>query len=120
MTSRYLRWIFLALAFLSTVHSGFVQPETDPDGERLVEVLLFTFVILMWVNADSRERNVTVTRLFKVGVVCMAGIFVPLYVIRTRGWPAGAQRLGVFVVQLIGISMSGAIVGLMGKQFLSA
>ena len=120
MTSRHIRWIFLALVFLSTTASAVNGYQKDAGGQMLVQGIVFTFITLMWVNADARQRKLTVTRLFKLGVIGFAGVFVPVYLISTRGWRLGAKVLAIFIVQFSGISFSGAIIGAMIKRSLSA
>ena len=120
MTSRHLRWAFLACVFLSTTASAVTGYQKDAGGQMLAEGIVFTFITLMWVNADARQRNLTVNRWFKIGVIFFAGVFVPVYLIRTRGWKFGAKSLAIFIVQFLGISFSGAIIGAIIRRSVAA
>jgi membrane-associated PAP2 superfamily phosphatase len=119
MTPTHIKRIALAFLFLVAVNSAFVDSEKDTGGGMLIEGLLFSLIALMWLNADARQRQVPVTRSFKVGVILISGVFIPVYLLKTRGWRAGAQRLGVFLVHFIGISLSGGIIGAVVKHFAS-
>jgi len=120
MTPTHIKRIALAFLFLVAVNSAFVDGEKDASGGMLIEGVLFSLITLMWLNADARQRQVTVTRGFKVGVILISGVFIPVYLLRTRGWRSGAQRLGVFLVHFIGISLSGGIIGAVLKHVESA
>jgi len=120
MTPTHIKRIALGFLFLIAVNSAFMDSEKDSGGGMLIEGVLFSLIALMWVNADARQRQVTVTPGFKVGVVLVSGIFIPFYVLKTRGLRSGAQRLGVFLVHFIGISLSGGIIGGVLKHFESA
>jgi hypothetical protein len=117
MTATQIKRIALAFLFLVAVNSAFLDGERDGGVGMLIKAVLFSLITLMWLNADARQRQVTVTRGFKVGVVLLSGIFIPVYLLKTRGLSSGAQRLGVFLVHFIGISLSGGIIGAVLKHF---
>jgi apolipoprotein N-acyltransferase len=78
----------------------------------LMSSLIFSFLCFCWYRLDSEQRQYRRTVLLNVGVIALAAVAIPYYVVRSR--PPGQKgrallRFGGFVLLLIAVSFCGAL-----------
>ena len=109
VSSRYRKWMFLATVNLSMV-ADVVYPRNKTGGATIAETLLFSVMAFVWVVEDARSRNIHLSALQKTGVVYLGAIFVPAYIIRSRGLRSGLKSIAIFVAQFVGCVLVSVIV----------
>ena len=75
-----------------------------PGNSRLVYVFAFAVFVTGWVSADRRARGIPVPFEFNILVYATWPIFVPYYLVRTRGWKGillGIGFWGLFLAPMI-------------------
>ena len=96
-------WLFFFTSSLLT----FYVPENISEGITLdiIATILWSVFALLWVRLDSRALGIQVSPLFNIGVFFLSFIFVPAYLIRSRGFLLGALDLGTFLLKLLGATL---------------
>ena len=108
MAARKLKWTYLAFLFASMAGALFVSGRNTGEAS-LMEAFALSIIAYPWVMTDSRQRDFKVGPFFTAGVICLGFIFVPAYLIRSRGIRIASKRMGIFVVQVIGLILAYAI-----------
>ena len=105
-------WAFAAISFISGANPVVAM---SPDTVKLVELTLvfaMVFLIFLWYRLDADERGFQRSILLNVGIVMVAAVAVPYYLIRSRGWqegpPAVLKALVVFLGSIV-LSAVGAM-----------
>lgn len=81
----------------------------------LSEVLVYTVLILAWIHIDSIERGYARSRLLNVGIIALALVFVPVYLIRSRPRGTRAKALRGFLLGSGGFVLAAFCGGLLGE-----
>jgi hypothetical protein len=89
------------------VHS--LIPNDEAGGGTLAETLVLAAIMFIWVVEDARRRNIQISALFKVGVVAMGAIFVPVYLIRSRGPRSALKSIAVFGLEFVGCVLAASV-----------
>lgn len=103
-------WTFLAVTALDGMLSALLGDNSPRQaGKDLAFALVQLGLILAWVRFDSEERKVPRSTWLNVGIVCVAIVFVPLYLYRSR--QPGERRsaflgMAVFVALAIAVQAS--------------
>jgi energy-converting hydrogenase Eha subunit A len=87
-----------------------VMPKESTSGAAVAEAIVFSVIMFAWVVEDARRRNVHLSALFKVCVVALGAIAVPIYMIKSRGLRPASKRIAVFTAQFLGCLMITMIV----------
>ena len=75
----------------------------------LGETLLSLIVLFWWFHLDKADYNYQAGRLMNAGVLLLAAITLPIYLIRSRGWKRGAMAIGVALLFLAGTFVLGEL-----------
>jgi len=105
----YLKWLFLVTVMFSSIADA-VLPSGRTGGGTVAEVIVFSIIMFLWVREDARRRNVNLSPLLKVGVVALGAIFVPVYMIRSRGFRSASRSMAIFAAQFFGCLVATVIV----------
>ena len=110
------RHVLVAL-FGLTVIAGLADARQEISGVAsptwsIVSTLAFSFLCFYWYRLDSLARGYRPSVWLNVGVVALAIVAVPYYLVRSR--PAGARarallRFGGFALLLAGAAMLGLL-----------
>jgi hypothetical protein len=96
-------------------------PEVASDRTMMYgSALLGAFIAFGWVHFDSRVRGILVGPALRIGVAGLAAVFVPVYVIRSRGWSQGLKSLARFLVILLAGTAMFSILSAVVAVFYSA
>ena len=68
----------------------------------LGETLLSLIVLFCWFHLDKAEHDYRAGKLMNAGVLLLAAVALPIYLIRSRGWKRGAMAIGVALLFLAG------------------
>ena len=74
----------------------------DAGNYYLGTTLAATALVLGWFLADSSELGVKTSPLLKTGVVALAIVAVPYYLLRYKGWRQSLKSFGIFSVFFVG------------------
>ena len=66
----------------------------------LVETALSLIALFWWFHLDKAEHNYRAGKLMNAGVLVMAAVALPIYLVRSRGWKRGAIAIGYALVFL--------------------
>ena len=86
-----------------------VTPPMSYSGD-FVCAIACSCVTLTWCTVDANTLGRALSPLFKMGVVWLPIVFVPIYLVRTRGRSRAGRGIFVFVLQTIGIVLCLVIV----------
>ena len=75
----------------------------------MAETLLSLVVLFWWFHLDKADHNYQAGRLMNAGVLLVAAITLPIYLIRSRGWKRGAMAIGVALLFLAGTFVLGEL-----------
>jgi hypothetical protein len=67
------------------------------------ETLLSLVVFFCWYHLDKAEHDYQAGRLMNSGMLVLAAVALPIYLIRSRGWKRGAHASGVALLFLAGL-----------------
>jgi hypothetical protein len=67
------------------------------------EMLLSLIVFFCWYHLDKAEYDYRAGRLMNAGMLVLAALALPIYLIRSRGWPRGARAIGVALLFFAGM-----------------
>jgi hypothetical protein len=84
-------------------------PNNDTVGSALAEALVLAAIMFIWVVEDARRRNIQISALFKMGIVAMGVIFVPIYLIRSRGLRSALKGIAVFGLEFAGCLLGASV-----------
>ena len=76
----------------------------------IVQVFVMTFTAFAWVHFDAKLRGRHLGRLMRMGIVALAAVFVPVYVIRSRGSVGALKSFGKFFGILLLLSVISVVV----------
>jgi hypothetical protein len=110
LNPRHVKWTFLAVLFIFLSANLVFQGHEQDAAISVMQGGVLAFVALWWMIEDSRQRQFVVSALFKIGVVAISGVFIPAYLIRSRGIRAAFMSMGIFVLQLFGIMLASVLV----------
>jgi hypothetical protein len=102
-------WAFAMFSFVSGA-----RPMGTPEAATIEMLMIFgmALLIFMWYRFDSEERGFPRTPLLNIGMVMVAAVAMPYYLIRSRGWEIGqrsvAKALGMFLLSIL-LSTLGAL-----------
>jgi peptidoglycan/LPS O-acetylase OafA/YrhL len=117
MTQRHVLFLLLGLSAAASVldvlvtDAGLLAP-----GWTLLCPILFSVLVFLWYRLDSNARGYRRTPLLNVGVIGLAFVAMPYYLVRSR--PSGERgrallRLAGFVLlMLLSATLCGAILAL--------
>lgn len=96
----------IALSALDTIGLALLVIEHRSQPARMGLLYTFTFSLLLtaWVRSDRRLQNFTAPYEFEFFVFFLWPIFVPYYLVRTRGWIGllfGVGLLFVFIAPFV-------------------
>lgn len=105
----------LALLVAVTLVAGVVDAHdmalhVQSNGWAVLSTLMFSFLSFYWYRLDSEARQYRRTRWLSVGVVMLAIVAVPYYLVRSR--PAGQK--GRALLRLAGFCVLLAVAGTAG------
>lgn len=100
MSARCLKWTFFAICCVVPIVNA-VLPHDRFGGRPVTEALVLAAIMLVWVLEDARQRNVQVSALFKVGIVALGVVFLPAYLIRSRGFRPAVRSIAVSGLQFL-------------------
>jgi hypothetical protein len=66
----------------------------------LAETFVGIALIYWWYHADKRSRGYRAGPLMNAGIVAVAVVALPIYLVRSRGWKRGALASAVALVVL--------------------
>jgi hypothetical protein len=89
------------ISFLYGVASVFVSTR----GNEILMAVLLIFPLFWWLQADGRHYEELNLGSLKILAVLLAIIFVPVYLIRTRGWRRGGLAVLGFIGLLVGTEL---------------
>ncbi|WP_150049111.1 hypothetical protein [Methylomonas rhizoryzae] len=101
-------WIYLSLVVVVGVAGH--EMEHLRDALNISATLIGSFLIFLWVHYDSKSVGKLLSPPFKVGVVGLPIVFVPIYIFITRGVAKGFVVILVFALKVIGFY---ALIGLL-------
>jgi amino acid transporter len=105
----------LALLVAVTLVAGVVDAHdmalhVQSNGWAVLSTLMFSFLSFCWYRLDSEARQYRRTRWLSIGVVMLAIVAVPYYLVRSR--PAGQK--GRALLRLAGFCVLLAVAGTAG------
>jgi hypothetical protein len=112
-----MRPILLAL-FGAAFVAGLAEPWVEQFRGNAVallfwcEVLVYSMLIFGWVYVDSTQRGYSRPRWLDLGVLALALIFVPVYLVKSRPRGQRARALGRFLLAAGGFVLSALVGGL--------
>lgn len=113
-TPRQIKHVFLALLALGWLMES-VSPALNNSSAYVVgSSVLMNFLPFAWTLRDADTRGQRPGYGFKLGLIAINLVFVPLHLLRTRGlWPS-LRAGGLFLLQLLGIvvAVEGVMLGL--------
>jgi hypothetical protein len=108
--------VLLAFAVVSFFAGANPVIAMSVESARMIElglVFAMVFLIFLWYRIDADQRGFQRTTLLNVGIVMIAAVAVPYYLIRSRGWqegPAAVLKALLVFLGSIFLSSLGAIV----------
>jgi hypothetical protein len=112
-----MRPILLAI-FGAAFVTGLAQPWIEEFRGNVValffwcEVLVYSMLIFGWVHVDSTGRGYSRPRWLDLGVIALALIFVPVYLVKSRPRGKRARALGGFLLAAGGFVLAAFVGGL--------
>ena len=79
------------------------------------QILIDTALIFAWVHADSIERHYVRSPLLNIGVIGLAVVFVPVYLVKSRPRGARAKALGGLLLAGLAFLFLAFCGGLLGE-----
>jgi len=61
----------------------------------LAETIASLVVLFWWYHLDKAEQRYSAGKLMNAGMLLVAAVALPIYLIRSRGWKRGCQAIGV-------------------------
>ncbi len=111
-TNIILAVFFWVTVFLVTLVDPYLQKQFSPQLVHISTTILFTILIFMWFLADSKAIEYKPSRLLKVGVVVLAVVAIPIYLVKSKGYKRAGLSLLKFLVFFIVLSISFFVVEL--------
>jgi hypothetical protein len=56
--------------------------------------------VFWWYHLDKAEHHYQAGKLMNAGVLILAAVALPIYIIRSRGWKRGAKAIGIALLFL--------------------
>lgn len=104
--------VLLAFGATSFVSGATASPSPQVSGLEMLWVLLMAWLIWLWYRIDSTQLGFRRTPGLGVLVVLVAAVGIPLYLVRSRGWPQA--RLAV--LQAIGLFLASVLLSALGAS----
>jgi hypothetical protein len=95
-------WQPLALGAVISFLYGVATVFVSTRGNDVLIAVMLIFPLFWWLQADSRHYEHLNLGSLKILAVLLAIIFVPVYLIRTRGWGGGVLAILAFIGLLTG------------------
>ena len=107
----------MGAAFVASVAEGLAEGMRGTGRHVLFwsQVLVYTALILGWVHLDAAERSNARPRWLTIGVIAIAIVFVPVYLLRSRPKGARARALGGFFLAGLGFCLAAFAGGFLGE-----
>jgi len=102
-------WAFAAVSFISGANPVVAMSAETIKLIELVLVFAMVSLIFLWYRIDADERGFQRSMLLNVGIVMVAAVAVPYYLIRSRGWEEGPPAVLRAVVVFLGSVVLSAI-----------
>ena len=101
--------VVAALAVLSlagpVAEMAFTGQVADWGPWAMGETLASAVLIFWWYHLDKTERDYRAGILMNAGVIALAALALPIYLVRTRGWKRGgiaiAAAVAIFIALLL-------------------
>jgi hypothetical protein len=85
-----------ALSLVSPMIERIATGQVEPmSGYGIGETLASLVLLFWWYHLDKAEHNYRAGKLMNAGVLVLAVIALPVYLVRSRGWRRGAIAIGV-------------------------
>ena len=65
-------------------------------------VIVISVLMFAWVHVDSSERQYSRSLLLNVGIIGLAVVFIPIYLLKSRPRGSKAKALGAFLALFLG------------------
>jgi len=102
--------VLAALSFVSPALERAVTGRVELlSNFGLGETLLSLIVLFCWYHLDKAEHDYRAGKLMNAGVLLLAAVVLPIYLIRSRGWKRGAMAIGVALLFLAGTFVLGEL-----------
>ena len=102
-TSLNLACVFWAVLFLMATVDVFIASSTTVDENfgwiliyRLAQVVITPLLALVWFTADAEEQNHHPSTLFRVFVLLLGALAIPIYLLRVKGVKRTLLSFGMF------------------------
>lgn len=125
MSSARRKGVLIAIIMVLTFLFGGVDVLLEDAPRPWNEVFLWTSIVLVsglifaWVHIDARERQYRRAKWLNVGVLALAIVFVPVYLVLTRRAGAKWRALAGFSVALAAYFGAGYAGSLLAFEYLS-
>lgn len=106
-------WAFAVVSFFAGANPVIAMSDESMRMVELGLVFAMVFLVFLWYRIDADQRGFQRSMLLNVGIVMIAAVAVPYYLIRSRGWQEGPaavlKALLVFLGSIV-LSSLGAMV----------
>ncbi len=110
--------VSLLMPVVETLMTGRVESFSAYD---LAGSFVSLIPIFWWYHLDKAQHNYRAGPLMNAGMAALAGIALPVYFIRSRGWRRGAIAIAIalgvlgalYLIELLGESIGRALAGMM-------
>lgn len=107
MTSKV--WVvlgFMGLSFVVGMMSQYYYPGVELSPVDMWFLPAFSVLLFLWYRIDSEQRSYKRSRWLNIGIIAIAIVALPYYLIRSRGLKNGAIATGAMILLLL---LSGAL-----------
>lgn len=114
MKTAHILGLLVAVTLVAgVVEARAMQLHVESNGWTVLSTLMFSFLSFYWYRLDSEARHYQRSRWLGIGIVMLAIVAVPYYLVRSR--PAGQKgralaRLAGFCLLLAGAAVLGGLV----------
>jgi hypothetical protein len=102
------RGIVIGLVVFELV-MGLLDARLDPRVSLWIGMCVVNIGVLWWVYYDALEFNRPLTTGWRIAILAIAGVAVPVHFIQTRGWRRGMLSIGKCLLLLLGIGVLQAV-----------
>ncbi len=93
--------VLWGLVFLSTPFDYLLEDKSFYNAYVFTSSIILLFIIFAWFISDARELGVKPSNGLKIGVILLAVIFVPYYLVKHKGWHRSFKSFVKFLAFLI-------------------
>lgn len=101
--ARTIKYAFLVLLFVQLFLDTYYPDLARQPSSRLLTAMLGGLFALAWAHADGQARGREVGLGMRIGLVLLAGAFVPAWLFQTRPPEQAWRALGRFVLWLLAL-----------------